>query len=250
MVGPVCCWSPLTSTRCDPDRLVSVHPCRFSAASTRAALRDRRARAAAGCAGGVGPGSGAGVRRTAPCERRRPGRLRGHQLRADRRRGRRVLAVPRAGPPGHAAHVPRPVRDAGRPGQVLSRRAPARRGGHRRGLPRVPDHRPAAAALPVGRADQAGARAACRAAGTVRGDPSRPGGRLLARRGRSGPRGQPPRRGARQGAHHRHGPGRHRVHAVPLGRPRVGQPGDQPGARPGVKDAGIQGCAVRLEPVR
>jgi len=32
------CWSPLTSTRCEPDRLVSVHPSRFSAASTRAAL--------------------------------------------------------------------------------------------------------------------------------------------------------------------------------------------------------------------
>ena len=29
---------PLTSTRCDPDRLVSVHPSRFSAASTRAAF--------------------------------------------------------------------------------------------------------------------------------------------------------------------------------------------------------------------
>jgi hypothetical protein len=28
----------LTSTRCEPDRLVSVHPPRFSAASTRAAL--------------------------------------------------------------------------------------------------------------------------------------------------------------------------------------------------------------------
>ncbi len=31
-------WSPLTSTRCEPDRLVSVHLSRFSAASTRAAL--------------------------------------------------------------------------------------------------------------------------------------------------------------------------------------------------------------------
>jgi hypothetical protein len=32
------CWSPLTSTRCEPERLVSIHPSRFSAASTRAAL--------------------------------------------------------------------------------------------------------------------------------------------------------------------------------------------------------------------
>jgi len=32
------CWSPLASTRCEPDRLVSVHPSRFSAASTRGAL--------------------------------------------------------------------------------------------------------------------------------------------------------------------------------------------------------------------
>jgi hypothetical protein len=32
------CWSPLTSTRCEPDRVVSVHPSLFSAASTRAAL--------------------------------------------------------------------------------------------------------------------------------------------------------------------------------------------------------------------
>jgi hypothetical protein len=32
------CWSPLASTRCEPDRLVSIHPSRFSAASTRAAL--------------------------------------------------------------------------------------------------------------------------------------------------------------------------------------------------------------------
>jgi hypothetical protein len=32
------CWSLLTSTRCEPDRLVSLHPSRFSAASTRAAL--------------------------------------------------------------------------------------------------------------------------------------------------------------------------------------------------------------------
>jgi hypothetical protein len=32
------CWSPLASTRCEPDRLVSVHPSRLSAASTRAAL--------------------------------------------------------------------------------------------------------------------------------------------------------------------------------------------------------------------
>src|SRR5271165_2729606 len=32
------CWSPLASTRCEPDRLLSIHPSRFSAASTRAAL--------------------------------------------------------------------------------------------------------------------------------------------------------------------------------------------------------------------
>jgi len=32
------CWSPLTRTRCEPDRLASVHPSRFSAASIRAAL--------------------------------------------------------------------------------------------------------------------------------------------------------------------------------------------------------------------
>jgi hypothetical protein len=32
------CWSPLASTRCEPDRLLSIHPSRFSAASTRAAF--------------------------------------------------------------------------------------------------------------------------------------------------------------------------------------------------------------------
>ena len=32
------CWSPFTGTRCEPGRLVSVHPSRFSAASTHAAL--------------------------------------------------------------------------------------------------------------------------------------------------------------------------------------------------------------------
>ena len=38
MVGPDTLLVALTSTRCEPDRLVSVHPSRFSAASTRAAL--------------------------------------------------------------------------------------------------------------------------------------------------------------------------------------------------------------------
>jgi hypothetical protein len=32
------CWSPLASTRCEPERLVSIHPSHLSAASTRAAL--------------------------------------------------------------------------------------------------------------------------------------------------------------------------------------------------------------------
>ena len=39
MVGPdALLAAPLTSTRCDPGRLISIHPSRFSAASTRAAL--------------------------------------------------------------------------------------------------------------------------------------------------------------------------------------------------------------------
>ena len=51
------------------------------------------------------------------------------------------------------------------------------------------------------------------------------------------------RRGAARGtgAHHRDDPRRHRVHAVPLGRRGLGQPGHEPRARPGLEDAGVQG---------
>jgi len=38
MVGPDALLVALDQDRCEPDRLVSVHPSRFSAASTRAAL--------------------------------------------------------------------------------------------------------------------------------------------------------------------------------------------------------------------
>ena len=48
---------------------------------------------------------------------------------------------------------------------------------------------------------------------------------------------------------HRHDPPRHGVHAVPLGRCRRGQPGDQPGARPVSKMPEFKVCAVRLEAV-
>jgi hypothetical protein len=38
MVGQIRCWSPLTRTRCDPARRVSIQPSRLSAANIRAAL--------------------------------------------------------------------------------------------------------------------------------------------------------------------------------------------------------------------
>ena len=56
----------------------------------------------------------------------------GITLRADRGRGRRLLALPGRGPSGHAADVPRPVRHPGRPGPVRRPSSTGRR-------PRSPD---------------------------------------------------------------------------------------------------------------
>jgi assimilatory nitrate reductase catalytic subunit len=66
-------------------------------------------------------------------------------------------------------------------------------------------------------------------------------GGLHARGGRPSPGDQPAGRGGRTGAHHRHGACRHGVHAVPLGRGGVGESRDQPGPRPGVENARVQG---------
>ena len=70
--------------------------------------------------------AGGGLRGAAPGQRRRDRRLRRHHLRAPRRRGGRVLAVPGRGPPRHAAAVRRPLRHPGRPGALPAGRAPRR----------------------------------------------------------------------------------------------------------------------------
>ena len=78
-----------------------------------------------------------GLRRAAPGQRRRDRRLRRHQLRADRRRAGRLLALPGRGPPGHAAAVRRRLPHAGRPGPVHPGRAPRPRRDARRRLSRT-----------------------------------------------------------------------------------------------------------------
>jgi assimilatory nitrate reductase catalytic subunit len=132
-------------------------------------------------------------------------------------------------------------RDRGWAGALLPGRAQAGRRGHRRGIPGLPDYRTAAAALPVRCPDPAYSGIAQRAARAVRRDASRSRRGLPLRRGRPDPGGEPAGRGRGPRAHHRDDPGRHGVHAVPLGRKGVGEPGDQPGTGPGVEDARVQG---------
>ncbi|NMO92011.1 hypothetical protein HH311_19730 [Actinomycetospora sp. TBRC 11914] len=194
-----------------------------------------------------------GLRRAAPGLRGREGRLRRHLLGPDRGRARRVLAVPRRGPSRHPAHVPRRGRGSGaeldpgilrharRPGPLPRRAPPGARRDPRRRVPLPAHHRPVPGALPVGHPDPAHQGAARRRARTRRRDPSRPRRPARGRRRRRRAAAQPPRpRPDARPARLDH-PRRHRVRAVPLGRRADDQRPDQPGARPGVADARVQG---------
>ena len=197
-----------------------------------------------GAPGPLGRRAGGRLRRAAPRQRGRAGRLRRHQLRAHRRArtacsgpARPATTPARRGCSSTASPTP-----DGR-ARFVAGRAPRRGRGHRRRVSAVPDHRPGAAALPVRHADPAGRRAARRA-------PSRSSSasrsRRRARLVEDGDRvrvDQPARRGARTVRGHRHDPGRHGVHAVPLGRRRVGQPADQPRARPDLAACRSSRCA-------
>ena len=60
----------------------------------------------------------------------------------------------------------------------------------------------------------------------------------------------PPRARRGAGPDHRHDPRRTRVHAVPLGRRAARPTADQPGARPDLADAGVQGLRGAAHPHR
>ena len=77
----------------------------------------------------------------------------GISYRADRRRAGRLLAVPGARPPRHAAAVHRAVRHPRRPGPLPARRARRRPRAARRRLPLRAHHRPGARPVPVRHAD-------------------------------------------------------------------------------------------------
>src|SRR5690606_36080513 len=119
-----------------------------------------------------------------------------------------------------------------------ARRAPGPGRGDRRRLPRLPHDGPRARPLPERRADPQDRPARRVRAGTVRGTPPRPGRTAGDRGGRPRAGHQPARRGTGRGQDQRRDQERHRVHAVSLG---GGEPADQPGARPHVPDAGVQG---------
>ena len=95
------------------------------------------------------------LRRTASREFGRRGRLRRYLLRADRGRGRRLLAMPERTPSGNAAPFPRPLRDRGRSGSLPCRRASTVGGGAGSRLSVLADHRPGVVALPIGCANAA-----------------------------------------------------------------------------------------------
>ena len=109
-----------------------------------------------------------------------------------------------------------------------------------RGIP-GPGHGPAAGALPIRRADPS-------RAGTLRSVPHAqplhpsPGrGRPRDRRRRLRHRGERARHGDVHGPDQRHRPAGHRVPAVPLCRGRVCKPAHEPGRRPHLRDARVQG---------
>lgn len=103
VVLPVAQWAEETGTMTNLEGRVILRRKAVDAAGGRAHRPGGAARAGrpARPRRGVPDRSGEGLRRAAPRLGGRPGRLRGHQLRADRGRGRRVLALLVAGAPGH-----------------------------------------------------------------------------------------------------------------------------------------------------
>ena len=169
------------------------------------------------------------------------GRLLRHHLRADRRRGRRVLAVPGRRSPGHAAPVRRSVSDADRPRALSCRRRTSR-----------PPRRATATIrcyLTTGRVlahYQSGTQTR-RVAELQRAAPEPLAEMHPRRRGCAGVADgerhadDAARRRRVQGEADRRHPRGHRVRAVSLGRRAVGQPPDHARARSDQPHARVQG---------
>ena len=151
--------------------------------------------------------------------------------------------IPEVGPPRH----PPPLR--GREVLPSRRQGPLPRGavpgvgrGGRRRVPGLADHGSGRQPVPVGHPDPPHRRRSStstpsRCARCTRSWPSRPRRRRRRPRHRHVPsRGDDAARQRRE-----HDPARHRVHPVPLAGREGGEPADQPGGRPALEDARVQG---------
>jgi assimilatory nitrate reductase catalytic subunit len=161
--------------------------------------------------------------------------------RGPRHRGRPVRRLLRRPASGYAPALPRPVRHTRRPGLLRPRTAPAGGGGAVRGLSAVPDDGPGPGPVPVRCPDPPGRRAQRRRPRPVRPAPPAPRGPNRRHRWRAGGNHLAPRPRGRPGARRPGHPAGHGLHALPLARRGLRQRLDEPGARPDVADAGVQG---------
>ncbi len=184
---------------------------------------------------------GGGLRRAAPRDGGRQGRLQRHHLRAHRPRAGRVLAVSVRGSRRHAADVHGRVRAPRRQGAVHAGAAPTGGGAARRAVPVLLHDRAVQGALQLGRADAPGGGAGRRQARAARAGAPAAGGATGRGRRRRVARREPARRGDVHGdGEPGHSP-RHAVRAVSLGRAHGGEHPHQAGARSDEPHAGVQG---------
>ncbi len=152
-------------------------------------------------------------------------------------------ATPQGEPdhPGTPRLFTRELPDARRPRAARAGRPRGSGGSARSGRPAAPGHRAGAGAVPVGRPDAPGARAPALGPRAARRDPP-PARRPARHRGRQ-PRAAPDGAGERGRPRpaDRRGAGRHRLHALPLGRHGERQPDDERRDRPDLRDARVQG---------